>query len=121
MSNHTAASSVHEFSLALTPFCFFRDLPTAQVYDLLAGESPQIKALVLCHLEAAQARIVMEALPDRDEVRSRIGHMREVAPEIIREVERVFERMSALPPLTGKRLGGQDFLRQMEEQSCQNF
>lgn len=76
------------------PFRFLTITACEPLALLLAGEHPQLIALVLSYLDPAVAACVLGKLgaPTQADVASRIRAMRQVLPEVLRDVERVLER-----------------------------
>ena len=90
----------------LRPFVFLEQLSKNEILELIEDELPQTQALVLCHLPAELARKILPSLDLFQIVLDKISRMREVSPDIIREVERVLERKHATPKT---KLGGAEF------------
>lgn len=84
-------------ALQVSPFDFLKKVDPQHLINFIQGEHPQTIALILAHLEHAQAATVMGALPNdlQSDVAIRIATMDQTAPEIINEVERVLERKIA--------------------------
>jgi flagellar motor switch protein FliG len=81
-------------SLQTTPFEFIKRTDPQQLINFIHGEHPQTIALVLAHLAADSAAIVLSALPPETqiEVSKRIASMDTATPDVVMEVERVLER-----------------------------
>ncbi|MDF1605963.1 flagellar motor switch protein FliG [Nocardioides sp. YIM 152315] len=94
------------------PFQFLHRADPAQLRTFIADEHPQVIALVLAHMTADKASIVMAGLPShlQAEIAHRIAVMDRTSPEIIREVEANLERKlsSVLQPAELSRVGGVD-------------
>jgi flagellar motor switch protein FliG len=94
------------------PFEFLRAADPAQLRSFIADEHPQIIALVLAHMTADKASLVLAGLePARQaDVAHRIAVMDRTSPEIIRSVESILERKlsSMLQPMDQSKVGGLD-------------
>ncbi len=92
------------------PFQFLQRADPSQLRSFIAGEHPQVIALVLAHMTAEKASLVLSGLPSdqQAEVAHRIAVMDRTNPEIIREVEAILERKlsSVLMPTETSRVGG---------------
>lgn len=84
-------------SLQEVPFEFFKKADPSQIVSFIQDEHPQTISLILAHLPASTAAIVLAALPHevQTDVVTRIATMERTPPEIVREVERVLERKMA--------------------------
>lgn len=94
------------------PFQFLHRADPAQLRSFIADEHPQVIALVLAHMTADKASLVLSGLPSHQqaEVAHRIAVMDRTSPEIIRAVEASLERKlsSVLHPAEMARVGGVD-------------
>lgn len=94
------------------PFQFLQRADPAQVRSFIASEHPQVIALVLAHMPADRASMLLAGLPSEQQaqVAHRIASMSRTSPEIIRSVEAVLERKmsSMLQPSEVSRVGGLD-------------
>jgi flagellar motor switch protein FliG len=94
------------------PFQFLRGADPAQLRSFIAGEHPQVIALVLAHMSADKASLLLSGLPPEQQavVAHRIAVMDRTSPEIIRAVESTLERKlsSVLEPAEMSRVGGVD-------------
>jgi flagellar motor switch protein FliG len=101
-----SAAAVH------LPFLFLRDADPAQLRSFIADEHPQVIALVLAHMTADKASLVLSGLePEKQAVIAhRIAVMDRTSPEIVRSVEAILERKlsSMLQPQDNFRVGGLD-------------
>jgi len=81
-------------ALQVLPFDFVKRTDPAQLISFIQEEHPQTIALILAHLEPAQAATILSGLPQdiRAEVARRIAIMDRTPPEVIREIERVLEQ-----------------------------
>lgn len=83
-----------EASLVEMPFEFLRRADARQVLSFLQDEHPQTVALVLAHMRAEQAAVVLSGMPDdlQADVAHRVAVMENTSPEVIRQVETILER-----------------------------
>ena len=81
-------------SLQVRPFEFVRKTDPSQLLNFIQDEHPPPIALILSSLTAAQAAMVLGALPPEKQadVAKRIAMMDRTSPDVIKEVERVLER-----------------------------
>jgi flagellar motor switch protein FliG len=94
------------------PFQFLHRADPSQLRSFIADEHPQVIALVLAHMTADKASLLLSGLPpdQQAEVAHRIAVMDRTSPEIIRNVEATLERKlsSVLQPAEMSRVGGVD-------------
>lgn len=94
------------------PFQFLHRADPVQLRTFIADEHPQIIALVLAHMTADKASLVLSGLSSelQAEVAHRIATMDRTSPEIIKTVEASLERKlsSVLAPSDMSRVGGVD-------------
>ena len=94
------------------PFQFLHRADPAQVRSFIADEHPQVIALVLAHMTADKASMLLSGLPpaQQAQVAHRIAVMDRTSPEIIRAVEATLERKlsSMLQPSDMSQVGGVD-------------
>ncbi len=98
-------------SLQVKPFEFIRKTDAAQLLNFIQDEHPQTIALILSYLSAAQAAVIVSALPpDRQaDVAKRIAVMDRTSPDVIKEVEKVLEsKLSSLVNQDYTIIGGVD-------------
>jgi flagellar motor switch protein FliG len=76
------------------PFDFIKRVDPDHLLNFIQNEHPQVIALVLAHLEPDKASVILRKLPDeiQSEVVRRIATLDRVAPEVLREIERVLEK-----------------------------
>ena len=109
-----AAEIVDRLSAAAValPFRFLRQADATQLRTFIADEHPQVIALVLAHMTAEKASMVLSGLPPEQQahVAHRIAVMDRTSPEIVRSVESTLERKlsSMLQPADVSRVGGID-------------
>ncbi len=79
--------------LQVKPFDFARRVDAAQICHFLQNEHPQTIALVLAHLEPAQASAILAELPEglQSDVARRIALLEQASPEVIHQVESILE------------------------------
>ena len=96
LGNEKAAGVIAKLtaSLQVRPFEFVRKTEPSQLLNFIQDEHPQTIAMILSYLPAAQASVVLGALPPEKQadVARRIAQMDRTSPDIIKEVERVLER-----------------------------
>ena len=99
LGNEKAAGVIAKLtaSLQVRPFEFVRKTEPSQLLNFIQDEHPQTIAMILSYLSAAQASVVLGALPPEKQadVARRIAQMDRTSPDIIKEVERVLERKLA--------------------------
>ena len=92
------------------PFQFLHRADPVQLRSFIADEHPQVIALVLAHLPADKASLVLSGLtPElQADVAHRIAVMDRANPDIVRKVEAVLEHRlsSVLQPTDSSRVGG---------------
>lgn len=81
-------------SLAEMPFQFLRRVDPKLLLSFLQGEHPQTITLVLAHMAAEQAAVVLSGLPIemQADVAHRLALMDRTSPEIVKQVEAHLER-----------------------------
>ena len=94
------------------PFQFLHRADPAQLRSFIAEEHPQVIALVLAHLTADKASLLLSGLSSalQAQVAHRIAVMDRTSPEIVRSVEAILERKlsSMLQPTELSQVGGVD-------------
>lgn len=91
------------------PFTFLQKAEAENLLTFIQDEHPQTIALILAHLQPEKASEILVGLPEekRVEVVSRISHMEQTSPEVIKEVERGLEhRLSGVMSDGLQRVGG---------------
>lgn len=92
------------------PFEFLRKADPRQVLSFLQDEHPQTITLVLAHMPAEHAAMVMSGLAEelQRDVSHRLAVMDRTSPDVIEQVERVLERKlsSVLQPTEMSAVGG---------------
>src|SRR5688572_24313173 len=76
------------------PFSFLQKADSRQVLSFVQDEHPQTVALVLAHMNAAQASQILSGLsPDlQADVANRIAVMDRTSPDLVHQVEMILER-----------------------------
>lgn len=84
-------------SLQVRPFEFVRKTDASQLLNFIQDEHPQTIALILSYLSSNQASAIISALsPEKQtDVAKRIAQMDRTSPDVIKEVEKVFEQKLA--------------------------
>ena len=98
-------------SLQVRPFDFIRKTDANQITNFIQNEHPQTIALILSYLRPKQASEVLSSLATdkQADVAARIAKMEGTSPEVIKEVEKVFEKkLSALMTEDYTQVGGVD-------------
>jgi flagellar motor switch protein FliG len=92
------------------PFEFIRKADPRQVLSFLQDEHPQTITLVIAHMPAESAAMVMSGLSEelQRDVSHRLAVMDRTSPDVIEQVERVLERKlsSVLQPTEMSAVGG---------------
>jgi flagellar motor switch protein FliG len=92
------------------PFSFLQKADARQVLSFVQEEHPQTVALVLAHMNAAQASAVLSGLtPElQTDVANRIAVMDRTSPDAVLQVESVLERKlgAVMQPTEGSNVGG---------------
>ncbi len=123
LSGDERDSAINEFAAAgqssiieATPFSFLQKVDGREVLKFIIDEHPQTVALILSHLQPAQAADVLVGLPidRRLDVVRRIANMRPTSREIIHEVEQGLEhRMSSVVGRQRDEAGGAQFIAEI--------
>lgn len=98
------------------PFSFLQKTDTENLLTFIQEEHPQTIALVLAHLPSSKGSEILVGLPPgkQIEVVSRIAHMEQTHPEVIREVEDGLEkRLSGVVSQTLQKVGGVEAAAEM--------
>ncbi len=96
-------------SLKMRPFDLVRRTDPKQLLSFIQGEHPQTIALIMTHLPAEKAAILLSSLSqDRQaEVAKRVALMGRTSPEVLKEIEKILERkISSLAPTDYTTSGG---------------
>ncbi|HWQ43430.1 MAG TPA: flagellar motor switch protein FliG [Desulfosporosinus sp.] len=96
-------------SLKMRPFDLVRRTDPKQLFSFIQGENPQTIALIMTHLPADKAAILLASIsPERQaDVAKRVATMGRTSPEVLKEIEKVLERkISSLAPTDYTTSGG---------------
>ena len=96
-------------SLKMRPFDLVRRTDPKQLLSFIQGEHPQTISLIMSHLPADKAAVLLASLsPDRQaDVAKRMALMGRTSPEVLKEIEKVLERkISSLAPQDYSTSGG---------------
>ncbi|MSZ77046.1 MAG: flagellar motor switch protein FliG, partial [Actinobacteria bacterium] len=114
MGSERAAQIIERLHAAAIqmPFQFLHQADPAQLRSFIVDEHPQVIALVLAHMTADKAALLLSGLPPEQQaqVAHRIAVMDRTSPDIVRSVEATLERKlsSMLQPTEMSRVGGLD-------------
>jgi flagellar motor switch protein FliG len=114
LGNDRAAEIIDRLNAAAVqmPFQFLRRVDPAQLRSFIADEHPQVIALVLAHMSAEKASMLLSGLPSdqQAEIAHRIAVMDRTSPDTVKAVESTLERKlsSMLQPADMSRVGGLD-------------
>jgi flagellar motor switch protein FliG len=110
-----------EAAISEMPFQFLRRMDVRQLLSFLQDEHPQTIALVLAHLSAEQASVVLSNLPPglQADVAHRIASMDRTSPDVVRRVETILQRRmsSIIQPQEMSVVGGLDPLVEIMNRS----
>ncbi|MFQ5589956.1 MAG: flagellar motor switch protein FliG [Phycisphaerae bacterium] len=98
------------------PFSFLARTDADNLMTFIQDEHPQTIALILSHLSASKGSEILAGLPPAKqlEVVTRIAHMENTAPEVIKEVEHGLEmRLSGVVSQTLQEVGGVEAVAEM--------
>ncbi len=96
-------------SLKMRPFDLVRRSDPKQLLSFIHGEHPQTIALIMTHLPAEKAAILLGSLePEMQaDVAKRVALMGRTSPEVLKEIEKVLEhKISNLAPTDYSSTGG---------------
>src|SRR4051794_33656856 len=103
------------------PFQFLHRADPRQLLSFIAGEHPQVIAVVLAHLTSDKATLVLSGLdPDRQaEVAHRLAVMERTSPDALKALETALQNKmgSVLQPVDFSKVGGVDPLIQIINRS----
>jgi flagellar motor switch protein FliG len=117
-------TSEDDENIQYKPFDYIKHVEPLHLLNLIQQEHPQVIALVLAHLEANNASVILQNLPDeiQSNVIRRIACMDYISPEIIREIERVLEKkLSTLSGEDYSAVGGVESAVEILNLIDQNF
>lgn len=113
LGHHKAVEIIKRLKeqVKVKPFTFVRHADPKQLVGLISQEHPQTIALILSHLDANQAAMIISELPGemRADIARRIALMERTSPEILKQVEGVLrDRLSSLFQQDFTQAGGLD-------------
>ena len=87
-------SKLSQMAQAKASFSYLENVNPKQLADFIKDESPQTMAVILSHMEAAQAAELLNTLSDeaRVKVTIQMATIKDVSPEIVRTMSIVLER-----------------------------
>jgi len=89
-------------------FAFLDNIPSQQIADFISQESPQTIAIILAHLDTAKAAEIMESLSADDAIETsiRLSQLKEVSPNVIRNISLLLENKMELLTSQKVEVGG---------------
>lgn len=108
LGERKAVDIISKVDLQAASFEAFRNVSPIQLVNVLSDEHPQTIALVLAHLEPAQASAVLSGLPEglQADVTVRIARMDQADPEVIAQVEQVLRKQISSYKQEMRTIGG---------------
>ncbi len=111
MGNQKAMEILEKVSINIqnVPFSGLRKTEAKHLFNFIRDEHPQTISLILTYLHPEQASLILAALPPEQQadVARRVAIIDRIAPEVIKEVEKVLERkMSMIVPHHEQHTGG---------------
>ncbi|MFZ5644559.1 MAG: flagellar motor switch protein FliG [Bacillota bacterium] len=111
VGNQKANEILEKVSVNLqnVPFSQLRKTEAKHLFNFIRDEHPQTIALILTYLHPEQSSLILAALPPEQQadVAKRVAIIDRIAPEVIKEVEKVLERkMSMIVPHHEQQAGG---------------
>jgi flagellar motor switch protein FliG len=106
-------------SIRHTGFSLLRDVEPSQLVNFIQKEHPQTVALLLAHIDTAQAAPILSALPQelQVDVTTRLATMQSVSPDVLEQVEEVLsQQMKSLFGRNVHEVGGVKFVAEMLNQ-----
>ncbi|MBU0717077.1 MAG: flagellar motor switch protein FliG [Planctomycetes bacterium] len=98
------------------PFSFLAKTDAENLMTFIQDEHPQTIALILSHVTTSKASEILAGLPaaKQVEVVTRVAHMDNTNPEVIKEVEKGLEmRLSGVVTQTSQKVGGIEAVAEM--------
>lgn len=98
-------------TLKMRPFDLVRRTDPKQLLSFIQGEHPQTIALIMAHLPAEKAAVLLSSLASemQADIAKRIALMGRTSPEVLKEVEKVLEqKISGLTLTDYSKFGGID-------------
>jgi len=100
MGNQKALEILEKVSVNIqnVPFSSLRKTEAKHLFNFIRDEHPQTIALILTYLHPEQASLILAALPpeQQSDVARRVAIIDRIAPEVIKEVEKVLERKMSM-------------------------
>lgn len=100
MGNQKALEILEKVSVNIqnVPFSSLRKTEAKHLFNFIRDEHPQTIALILTYLHPEQASLILAALPPEQQadVARRVAIIDRIAPEVIKEVEKVLERKMSM-------------------------
>ncbi|KJR98162.1 MAG: flagellar motor switch protein FliG [Peptococcaceae bacterium BRH_c4a] len=100
MGNQKALEILEKVSVNIqnVPFSSLRKTEAKHLFNFIRDEHPQTMALILTYLHPEQASLILAALPPEQQadVARRVAIIDRIAPEVIKEVEKVLERKMSM-------------------------
>ncbi|MCL5058541.1 MAG: flagellar motor switch protein FliG [Actinobacteria bacterium] len=111
MGNQKAVEILEKVAVNLqnVPFSNLRKTEAKHLFNFIREEHPQTIALILTYLHPEQSSMILAALPPEQQadVAKRVAIIERIAPEVLKEVEKVLERkMSMIVPNQEQHTGG---------------
>ncbi|HUU28186.1 MAG TPA: flagellar motor switch protein FliG [archaeon] len=80
-------------ALHVSGFKLLKRVDPAQLLNFIMNEHPQTVAVIMAHLDAAQAASILAELPEQlqNEIVYRVATMGKISPELLNDVEKVLE------------------------------
>ena len=80
-------------ALHVSGFKLLKKVDPAQLLNFIMNEHPQTVAVIMAHLDAAQAASILAELPEQlqNEIVYRVATMGKISPELLNDVEKVLE------------------------------
>lgn len=106
-------------SIRHTGFSLLKDVEPMQLVNFIQKEHPQTVALLLAHIDTAQAAPILSALPQelQVDVTTRLATMQSVSPDVLEQVEEVLsQQMKSLFGGNVHEVGGVKFVAEMLNQ-----
>lgn len=100
---------VTEATESYRPFSIARKADAYQLLNVISSEHPQTIALILCYLSPEKSAQILSELPEelKAEVAYRVATMNNIAPSVIKEIEKVIDgKLSSVVRTETSQLGG---------------
>jgi len=95
-------------ALQVRPFDFVRRVDPETLYTLIKEEHPQIIALILSYLTPENSAVILQKFSSVEQIEliRKIEFLKEVNPEVLREIERILEKKLSSSPSVDYCLSG---------------